>query len=108
VLPVFRGLGVLGRVGRQIDPEPALESPQTVVLPPIRPSSRRRVDTGKVLAGGHGGVAVMAWLSDSTAGAGGQEGSEVPGYATAFSTICQWPDFTLRVPEYHDSFIASM
>jgi hypothetical protein len=57
---------------------------------------------------GHGGAVVIAWLSDSTAVGRVQAGSEVPGYATAFSTICQWPDFTLRVPEYHDSFIASM
>ena len=73
-------------------PNLALGSQETAALPRIRPSSRRRMDIGKV-AGGHGGVAVMAWLCDSTAGAGGQEGSEVPGYATAFSTIRLWPDF---------------
>ncbi len=52
----FPDLGDLGQAGRRIRPKPQLERPQTVVLPPIRPASRRRIDTGMVAAGGHGAV----------------------------------------------------
>ncbi len=51
-----QGLGTLGRVGRQIRPKPPLEPPQTGALARIRPASRLRMDTGKVVGGGHGAV----------------------------------------------------
>ena len=94
VLPDILGPGDLGRGGRLRVPKPALEPPRTGDLPRIRPVSRRRMGTWKVAAVGHGGVAVIAWLSDST-GVG-----QAHGYAKAFSTICQWPDFisTLYLP----------
>jgi len=68
----YTGLCDLGRVGRQTDPKPAMEPPQTGALPRMRPFSRRRMGTGRVAAVGHGGVAVIAWLSDSTAARRGQ------------------------------------
>ena len=42
---------------------------------------------------GHGGVAVIAWLSDSTVAGGGQAGSQTHVYAADFSTISLWPDY---------------
>ena len=71
----FQGLGTLGGGGCRIRPKPPLESPWTGALTRIRPASRRRMDTGKEVTGGHGGVAVIARLRDSTTHGGGQAGS---------------------------------
>ncbi len=93
----FPGPGDLGRVGRKIDPKPAFESPQTGGLPRIRPASGRRTAPEERAAVDHGRVAVIAWLSDSTAAGRGQAGSEV-GEAPAMATIRKPPHRCARTP----------
>ena len=93
----FTDSGVLGRGECRTGPKPALQPPQTGDSPRIRPVSRRRMDTGKVSAGGRGRVAVIAWLSDSTAVGRGQAGSEV-GEAPAMATIRKPPHRCARTP----------